>query len=213
MICCLACVPGETDGIQGDWSMHRWLAACLLLVVPQLRAGEPRGKTVLDLWDAAHLQGSKTGYVNTNVVEFKQDGQTLYRTTIVLNLTVKRNNDIIQLRMDTGDTETAEGKVVGVFMRQYVGKNKALDLTGTVVGKELRLMVDNRPIKRAPWNDQVVGLYRQQTLFKDRKVKPGDSLNYLSFESSINLVVNTQVQVKDYEEIELFGGQLRKKLL
>src|SRR5206468_126666 len=113
----------------------------------------------------------KTGYVNTNVVEFKQDGQTLYRTTIVLNLTVKRNNDIIQLRMDTGMTETAQGKIVSVFMRQYLGKKKTRDLTGTVVGKELRLMVDNSPIKPAPWYEGVLGLYRQQSILKDRKVK------------------------------------------
>jgi hypothetical protein len=152
--------------------------------------------------------------VHTFVVEYEQDGRKLYRTTQELNLTVKRFNDTIQLRMDTGTIETEEGKVVGVFMRQYLGKNKQLDLTGTVVGNELRLTLDRtKPLKPAPWDDSVIGLYRQQRLLREKNVKPGDTFTYLSFEPSINLMIKTHVTVKDYEDVELFGGHARKRLL
>jgi transglutaminase-like putative cysteine protease len=169
---------------------------------------------LLDTWDAAYLQGSRAGYIHTRTDEIDHDGAKLWRTTMELRLTVKRFNDSVQLGMDTGTFETPEGKVTGVFMRQYLGKAKKLDIQGTVVGKQLKLVLDGaKPLEPAPWNDRVIGLFRQQTLFKDRQVKPGGKFTYLSFEPSINIVLPTHVDVKDYEEVELFAGSQKQKLL
>ncbi len=175
------------------------------------QAGQP--KTILDLWDAAYLQGGKSGHVNTLVQETEQNGCKLYRSTLSLSLTVKRFQETIQLRMDTGTTETADGKVTATFLRQYLGQKKLAEVNGTVVGDQLQLVDRAKPLKPAPWDERVVGVYRQQTLFKDKHVKPGDSFAYLSFEPSINLVVNTEVKVKDYEIVELFGGKEKRRLL
>jgi hypothetical protein len=177
-------------------------------------AGEQNEKLVLDLWDVAYLSGGRAGYIHTEVREVKKDEQSSFVTTASLNLKIKRNNTPIELRMDTGTQESADGAVLGVFMRQYLGQNKKLTIVGRVKGKQLELTLDeNKPLQPAPWNDKVVGLYRQQMLFKDRNVKPGDEFSYLSFEPSINLVVNTHVKIKDWESVELFGGQIQKKLL
>jgi hypothetical protein len=86
---------------------------------------------LLDTWDAAYLQGSRAGYIHTRTDEIDHDGAKLWRTTMELRLTVKRFNDSVQLGMDTGTFETPEGKVTGVFMRQYLGKAKKLDIQGT----------------------------------------------------------------------------------
>jgi hypothetical protein len=187
----------------------------LLLAGPAWGGGQPQGKLVLDLWDAAYLQGAKAGHVHTTVRELERDdGRKVLRTTVELHLTVKRFNDVVQLRMENGTEETAAGKVVGVFMRQYLGKQKKLSITGTVAGKQLHLVLDGtQALKPAPWDDHVIGLYRQAKLFQEKKVKPGDEFSYLSFEPTINLVVRTDVKVKDYEEVELFGGKTRKRLL
>lgn len=177
-------------------------------------AGGKSAHLVYETWDTAYLQGKRSGYVHTTVHQLDMGENTSYRTTMNLVLNVKRFNSKIQLRMDQGTVENKEGKVTGVFMRQYLGTNKKLDLTGKVDGKQLILMLDGKTrLKPAPWNDRVVGQYRQQTLFQDKKVKPGDDFSYLSFEPSINLVVKTHVEVKDYETVELFGGQIKKKLL
>jgi transglutaminase-like putative cysteine protease len=197
------------------------ITGVLLLLIGQAdrsarlaRADEPQGKVVLDLWDVAYMKGGKAGFVHTIVREYQRDGARLYQATVGLNLTVKRFQDTIQLRMDTGTTETAAGKVVGIFMRQYLGQGKNLEITGTVAGKQLRLTLDRtKPLKPAPWDDNVIGLYRQQRLFADRKVQPGDEFSYPSFEPTINLVVKNHVRVKDFEDVELFGGKSRKRLL
>jgi hypothetical protein len=178
-------------------------------------ADQPRaaGKIVADYWDAAYLPGGRAGYVHTSVRELERDGKKILRTTAELNLTVKRFRETAQLRMETGTDETPQGKVVGVFMRQYLGWGKSLTITGTVRGKQVVLVQDGKvPLKPAPWDERVLGLYRQQKLFQDRRVKPGDSFTYRAFEPSVNLVIRYTVTVKDYEEVPVAGGK-RQKLL
>src|SRR5262249_53838449 len=184
-----------------------------LLLVGQIQAGGSQGKIVQDWWDVAYLQGGRAGYVHTVVRESEKNGVKLYAAVVALNLTVKRNKDIINLRMDTGNTETADGKVVGVFMRQYLGQNKQLEITGVVAGKQLRLTLDHtKPLEPAPWDDKVVGLVGQQRLLAEHKVKPGDAFSYKSFEPTVNLVIKNEVEVKDFEDIELLG-KTRMRLL
>lgn len=191
------------------------LTVSLFILLSQVafsQAGEP-AKIVLDLWDAAYLQNYRAGYVRTFTQEIDQGDRKLLRTTVELRLTIKRNTDVIQLSMDTGTLETSAGKVTGVFLRQFLGKNQTLDLAGTVVGEQLHLKMNGKPLKPAPWDERVVGLYRQQKLFQDKDLKPGDEFTYLSFEPSINLVVKNFVKVKDYREVEFFAGKQTRRLL
>lgn len=190
------------------------LFGLFLCVWPVHATQELPKNVVLDLWDAAYLQGGKVGFVRTTTSLVERNGQKLLRTTQELHLTVKRFSDTIQLRAWTGTEETEEGKIVGVFMRQQLGQNKQLNIVGSVVGNELRLTLDGKhALKPAPWDDRVIGLYRQQRLFKDKKVKPGDRFSYLSFEPTVNLVVQTHVAVKDHEEVTTPGGKEKQRLL
>jgi hypothetical protein len=185
------------------------------LLAPAGVAGEkPVGKVVMDLWDAAYLQGGRAGHVHTFVEEFEREDEKLLRTTVQLRLKVKRFSDTVELGMDSGDVSTPEGKVVGVFMRQMLGKSKKLEIAGVVKDGRVHLTLDGaKPLPSAPWNDETVGFYQQQTILKDRKVKPGDKFSYPSFEPSINLVLKTEVEVRDYEELLLPGAKQKVRLL
>lgn len=189
----------------------------VLLVGTSLAWGQPqttKPKLLLDLWDVAYLQGGKAGFVHTTVQEYDVGGgRKILRTTVDLNLTVKRFNDTIQLRALTGTDETPAGRVTGVFMRQQLGATKSLLIVGKVMGKELQLTLDGKPMQAAPWDENVIGLFRQQRLFQEKKVKPGDKFSYPSFEPTVNLIVTTNVEVKGFEEVELLGGRMRKRLL
>lgn len=189
-----------------------FLAAAL--IQPVAWAGEPgKGKVILDWWDVAFLEGARTGFIHTQVEEIEKDGQKLHIATVELRLTVKRFTDTIQLSMDTGTIETAAGRVVGTVMRQMLGKGKELVIVGVVKDKMLHLREGTRPIEPAPWKEGVVGLFRQQMIFQERNVQPGDTFEYPSFEPSINLVLTNKVEVKDFEMVELFGGKEKAKLL
>jgi hypothetical protein len=73
-----------------------------------------------------------------------------------------------------------------------------------VEGKELHIKTDDgRVDRKTPWNDEVIGLARQDRYFQENKVKPGDKLNYLSFEPTIAAVVTVRATVKDEEEVEV----------
>jgi hypothetical protein len=151
--------------------------------------------------------------VHTSVHEVERDGQRLYRAVTRLNLTIKRNGATIQLRMDTGDDETAEGKVTGVWMRQYQGDQQQLLIRGTVTEGQLAVTIEGkaRQEKKIPWDDHVLGLYGQERLFRERAVKPGDQFSFLAYEPSLNRVIANRVTVKDFEETEVLG--IRKRLL
>ncbi len=178
-----------------------------------LRAGEPQGKVVLDLWEVAYLKAGKAGYVHTTVREIERGPEKVLRVRAELRLMVKRFNDTIQLQMDNGNDETPDGKVVGVFMRQYLGKDKQLLLTGTIKAKQLSVTVDSaKTLPPTAWNDAAIGMYAQHRIFQERRVKPGDRFRFAFFELSMNRLINTQVEVKDFEEVELLGGA-RKRLL
>lgn len=177
-------------------------------------AGGPAGKVLLDTWDVAYLGEGKAGYVHTIAREMEIDGNKAIRTTLELRLTVKRFSDVVEMAMDTGSVETADGKVTGVFMKQYLGKKQQLQIDGIVKGSQIHLTLNgNTPLKPAPWNPEVLGLFKQHRLLKDREAKPGDKFTYQSFEPTINLVLKTEVHVKGYREVVLKGSKEKRKLL
>src|SRR5262245_24180887 len=100
-----------------------WCLIFFLCVGPAV-AAQPQDKLVQEIWDAVDLEGGKAGFFHTTVRLLGHDGQKVYRTTQELDLTVKRYNALARLRMETGTDETAEGTVVGVFMRQYLDQGK-----------------------------------------------------------------------------------------
>jgi hypothetical protein len=190
---------------------HAWCCGLLLIVTP-LVASEPRSRAVLDVSSDAYLQGSRVGSVRTTVHEVEQDGTKIFRTTTRLKLALRRGEATAMIQMETGSEETADGKVTSVSMTQFNGGALGkLHLKGTVHDDELEIKVEgNTPMeKRIPWNNQVIGLYRQERLFQDRKVKPGDNFSFSSFEPTIASVITNRVAVKDYEETEVLGHKKR----
>jgi hypothetical protein len=177
----------------------------------QLAQAQELVPIAFERWDAAFLGDARAGYVHTAVT--KQPGDMLLGT-VELRLQVKRINETVQLGMDNGTFETADGVVTDMFMKQFLGKTQSLDIQGKVDGNKLLLTLNKtKRLDPAPWTDRVVGIAKQQQLFRDHKVKPGDQFHYLSFEPSINLVVTTRVHVGDYEIVEMPGGQGKAKLL
>ena len=193
--------------------MRPWLISLIALSLCTSPAFA-QGKVLLDTWDAAYLGDGKAGYVHTLAREIDHDGTKLIHTTIELRLRVKRFDGVVEMAMDTGTIETKAGKVVGTVTKQYFGKQLQNQVDGVVVGKKLELTQNGKiPLKPAPWNPEVIGLYKQQALYKDRNPMPGDKLSFLTFEPSINLVIKVEANVKGYQEVLLKGSKQKTKLL
>lgn len=200
----------------------RWCLGLVLISAPVAAAPpQPEGKaptkTVEDVWDAAYLKGNRAGYVHTIFREVDVAGQKVLRGTMELNLTVKRFRAVVELRMLTGDDETADGKVLAVSMKQFLGKEQALEMHGAVEDEELHVTVQSQNgknlDKREPWSNHVVGLYRQERIFRDRKVKPGDQFDYQSFSPEATTLLTIRARVIDYEDVALPGSGKKEHLL
>src|SRR5512138_1956922 len=77
--------------------------------------------------EVALLDGHRVGGVTTAVTKDK-DGKQV-RVVSTLELTLRRYGSTVKLRREEGTIETAEGKVLGVVMRQGQVGGKQLALT------------------------------------------------------------------------------------
>lgn len=182
----------------------------LFLSVPAV-ADQPQAKLVADTWEVVHLGPSRVGYVHTTTRQLEAGAGKVLRTTIHFELTLKRSGAVQKLKFDNGTDETADGKVVGVSMRMDQGDHDLVQ-EGTVDEKGLHVKVNaGRIDKYVPWNDGVIGLYRQDRICKENKVKPGDTFTYSSYEPSITSLVTVRGKVGEAEEVPTLKG--KKKLL
>jgi hypothetical protein len=183
-----------------------WLGVVVLFVSP-LRAEPPADKLVRETWDAVYLEGVKAGSVHATVREFERDGKKLLADVQAMRLSVKREGSVVELRIEAGTDETPEGKVVGVSMTQFAGSGK-LTQTGRVEGDQLVIRSSaGGDVVKTPWDDSVLSLSRQDSLFQDRKVKPGDRFSYRSYELGLQAVTTVQVAVKDFEEVDVLEAK------
>ncbi|MFL5243385.1 MAG: transglutaminase family protein [Gemmataceae bacterium] len=184
----------------------------LLFVWHPSFAAEPKPSKVSESWDAAFLEGNRIGFFHTTTREIERDGLKVLRTTLEMDLTVKRYGSNVHLRMENGTEETTDGKVMAVSMTMYQDAGKKLVLKGTVEEDQLHVTVDSAKIdKRIPWNDKVIGLHQQEGLFKARNANPGDNITYLTYEPTLNTVITVQAKVLEHEVVDCLG--IKRRLL
>ncbi len=200
--------------------MMRLLFSCLAAIVYVVGASadEPAGKLVREYWDAAFLNGEKSGHIHTTVVESKRGEQTVLRLSRELQLSVKRFGEIAELRAAVGDDETPDGALLGVFLIQEIARGQQNRVSGKVVdGAMLDANFDpglapNQQSKHArKLPKDLVTLITEESLFQKRKPKPGDSFSYTMFDASIYDLVQVDVQVKGFDTILIEG--VNRKLL
>jgi transglutaminase-like putative cysteine protease len=167
------------------------------------RAADPPAP-VEEIWESVVVDEGRVGFVHTTVRALEHDGKKRLRATAELDLSFLRQKTPTRVRMEYGTEETPEGKVVGVFMRQFHERDLRLDLAGTLEGDRMHVLIDNGRIeRRLRWNPEVVGLHRRQHLFEEKKPKPGDSFSFPYYEPTLNCVVTVRVTVKEREEVRL----------
>jgi hypothetical protein len=194
--------------------------AAVLVASPAV-AAEPKlkpdsaGKIVHETWDAIYVQGQKSGYHHVTVREFTRDGQVLRRVAQEMSMTVKRGGAVNVIQAETGDEETLDGKVVGVFLKIGLARDLMVNNVGKIDGKVMRVKIQQKGKaayeREIPWDDNVIGLIAEENLLKDRKAKPGDRISYRLYAPVVTNVVTTEVEVKEWEKVPL-NGRVRKLL-
>src|SRR4051812_33573330 len=100
--------------------MKRLLTSCLIvLTVTTVRASaEPVPRLLEEYWESAHLDGVKIGSTHTTVHAIEGDAGKVIRTASSFDITLRRGNALLKLRVEQGTDETPDGKVVAVSMKQ-----------------------------------------------------------------------------------------------
>ena len=115
-------------------------------------------------------------------------------------------------RTETGDEETTDGKILSVFMRQFQGDQEYMSMRGVVSDRQLVVSINGKSgtlQRKFPWDERAVGIYYQEQMFKNLKVKPGDNFTYVTFEPTIDNILVHRVSIKDFETIEVQGKKKR----
>src|SRR5947209_6734543 len=113
----------------------------LFLAVPPIRADQPEGKVVEDVWEVIQLGGYRVGNFHILTREYDVKGGKVLRKTGRIELTLKRSGTTTKVRAENGTDETADGKVVGVSFRMDQGGSELVQV-GTLEEKGLHLKVN-----------------------------------------------------------------------
>jgi transglutaminase-like putative cysteine protease len=167
-------------------------------------------RVVEEIWEEARIEDARVGYVHTLVEEVDAGTAKRLRATATLDLTLRRYGSIVRLRTEQGTEETAEGRVVAVFLRQGQEGSRQLDLRGELEDGRMHVTVDGgRLERRLSWPAGVVGWYGRDHLFQKRRPVAGDHFEFLRYEPIFNTVTTVRVQVRGGEEVALPAGPKR----
>ncbi|MFO0826032.1 MAG: transglutaminase-like domain-containing protein [Gemmataceae bacterium] len=172
-------------------------------------------KPLFDYWFAVGVEGQRVGYVNWAAKETEKNGKSFAVGVRYLNLTVARFGTQVTQWGEESTVESSSGDVLITSMRQGLGKDQALALTGIVEGKTLKIKGEGAAAGASdtPWPEGVVGLVREPKLFQDLKLKVGESHEYPSYIPTVNRVVKTTLTYEGEETKVLWDKQPARKLL
>jgi transglutaminase-like putative cysteine protease len=165
---------------------------------------------VEDIWETAQIDGVKIGYAHTRVQEHSSPEGKRLLATCDLDLTFRRQGSVLRLHVEQGTEELADGRVVGVFMRQGQAGGPRLELIGNLEDGKMHVKVDGgRSQRRLTWPEGILGWYGREHFFQKAKPRSGDRLTFLTYEPTFNTVLTMRVAVKGPEDVALPGGSRR----
>jgi len=201
-------------------------AFSLITVAVLAIAADPSAPKIQDdskeIWETVFARDAmgrdqQVGYSRVWLEPVTVDGKKLLRGTRELRISLKRDGQIAELKAEMGTDEDVSGKVIGIFMKQGLGKEQMLEMNGQVdaTGKSIDVKVKSN-VKtnefKNPWDPKALSIWGEIAIFRDKKVQPDDSFSYRFFAAQLSSIVTMQVKVKSIEEVLLPRGG-NKKLL
>lgn len=175
------------------------------------------GTPLFEYWFVAAVEGQRIGYQHWTGREVERKGMKLWHGTRYQNFTVARFGQTVSQWGEESTVETPDGEVLVTSMRQGIGRDQALALTGTVNPETKMLDVRGEGIAQGaqstPWPGGVVGVAREPKLFKEKGLKAGESFQYLTYVPQVNRVVKTTTTLEAEESQSLWPNTPPRKLV
>ncbi|MBN9121278.1 MAG: transglutaminase domain-containing protein [Planctomycetes bacterium] len=171
--------------------------------------------TVFDFWFVAAVEGQRIGYVQWGAKRAKKGERELVVGVKYQNFTVSRFGQVVSQWGEESTVETPDGQILVTGMRQGIGKDQALVLSGVVEGKILKITGEGaaKGASDTPFPEGVVGCVREPALFKEKRLKAGESFEYPAYIGVVNRVVKMTVTLEGEESAALWPKEPARKLL
>ncbi len=161
-----------------------------------------------EYWDAIYLQGTHVGYSHG---VYRPLRGNLIQSNEEFHLALTRFNQLMKMDFSFGMVENPAGKIQQFHIRQSMGRDDELVRVGVVDQATVKIAKTqgNQPVvtKNEPWNDEALGLYAMEQLYRKRELKPGLEFDFKTFSPEFNSVVNYHVTVGEQQPTELLGGR------
>jgi len=172
--------------------------------------GEPKdSKILLETWEVASAKGCKVGYFHVVVREYERNGKKMVYATKEMKLQIARFGQAVETWAEDTTIETPDGQVLATVMRQGIGKNQMLIIRGEVTGNKLKLTIEGaaKNTKEIDWPEGVLGISREATILKDKKLRPGESVGYSVFDARLTSIIQYTATAVKLEEVAVAGGK------
>ena len=189
------------------------LGLAVTLFVPNLDAAEKA--TPEESWSVMYMGGKRIGYSKVLVETVDHEGLPLIKTSVLVNMTIKRFNQTLVMKQYLDTEETADGQLRH-FRSEMANPPAASTVTkGTVSGQELVLtsVVNGKEkITKKPWKAEVKSPAYQDRLLKENPLKPGESRSFECFFPEFTKVGTVNLKGVGQEEVTLLDGKKRSLL-
>ena len=160
-----------------------------------------------ETWDAVFLGNEKVGYVHTLTRPIEENGKTLVHVRTETVMSIKRFNQIVEMKLDYQSYETPEGQVVRM-------DNRGMDThtIGVVEGNLMRLTMETpgkRSTQSIPWGSDILGPGTESRMFKKKPLGMGEKRSNRTFLPDLNQVVTNNYFGEETEQVKMHDGSDR----
>lgn len=168
-----------------------------------------------DYWFAASVEGQRLGYVQWGAKRTKKNDRELLVGVKYQKFTLARFGQVVSQWGEESTVEQPDGTVLVTGVRQGIGSDQALVLSGIVEGKTLKVTGGGaaKGATDKPFPEGVVGVVREPALFKFAALKTGESYSYPAYVGVLNVVVKMTMTLEGEDALVLWQKEQPRKLL
>lgn len=166
-------------------------------------------------WQVVQISGKRVGFGRTTSETRKQDSREVIATDSEISLAMARFGQSVNVKTRIETVETPEGELLEFRFELLNPPAAPTRKIGRV--KDGRLTIDTEVNGKATrtdmaWDSEIKSPGYQDRLLREHPLKPGEKRKFKAFDPQFGKVSTISLEARDFEEVELPGGETRKLL-
>lgn len=160
-----------------------------------------------ETWLAYYMQGKKIGYEHTVWEPLQAGDRRLVQVRRESQLSIKRQRDVVELKLAWTSVQTADGQLVRFETTQQLGPTP-MRHRGTLKGDTLLIENLTQPARstQIPWSEEMGGFFELERTLADDPLEPGEERSLKLLLPPFFQVVDVHLKAKEWESTALLDG-------